>query len=284
MSDTNDKKTYIVPGSRDTISTVEKSGKRKWQYAIQPKGKLYNLRTILSIIYLAIFFILPFLKYNGQPLFLINLPDSTFILFGRIFTTQDFIVLGVGMLAFLLFIIVFTLAYGRVFCGWLCPQTIFLEMVFRRIEYWIEGPAKKQRIADQGKWTSALYVKKAVKHVIFFLISFLIANTFLAYIIGIDELKKIITDPISEHFLGFVGIVIFTFVFYAVFAFVREIVCIVICPYGRLQSVLLDKNSVVVAYDHVRGEPRSKKREADKGDCIDSVSYTHLTLPTKRIV
>ena len=279
MEDSNNKgnsKTYIEPGSVNTISTVEKSGKRKWQYAIQPQGKLYNIRTVLSVFYLIVFFALPFIKYKGAPLVMFNFPERTFIIFGRVFMPQDLIVLGVAMIVFLVFIIIFTLIYGRVFCGWMCPQTIFMEMVFRKIEYWIEGPANKQKIADKGKWTTKMWMKKILKHIIFFLISFIIANTFLAYIIGLDELKKIISEPIGQHFLGFVALLMFTGVFYSVFAFIREIVCIVICPYGRLQSVLLDKNSIVVAYDKIRGEPRSKKRGEDKGDCIDCHMCVHV--------
>lgn len=270
LNEQQEQKTLIIPGSKNTISIVEKSGKRRWQYAMQPKGKLYNIRTLLSVFYLVLFFSLPLIKYKGLPLVMLNFPKRIFVLFGKIFTPQDFIVLGIMMLVALLFIIVFTLAYGRVFCGWMCPQTIFLEMVFRRIEYWIEGPANKQKIADKGKWTTEMYVRKAIKHIVFFIISFIIANTFLAYIIGVDELKKIISEPISQHVGGFIALLIFTIVFFAVFAFIREIVCIVVCPYGRLQSVLLDKNSIVVAYDNKRGEPRTKKRNAtNAGDCID---------------
>lgn len=256
---------------RDKISTVDTKGKRKWMYVFQPKGKLYNLRTIFTIVYLVLLFALPFIKYNGNPLFLFNVTKSKFIFFGQVFLPQDFVLFGIGMLVFLLFIVVFTLIFGRVFCGWACPQTIFLEMVFRRIEYWIEGPANKQQVADAKTWTSEMYVRKAIKHIIFFVLSFIIANTFLAYIIGIDELKLIIKEPIAKHALGFTMLMIFTVAFYSIYAFVREISCIVICPYGRLQGVLLDRNSIMVIYDYLRGEPRSKKRKSDekKGDCID---------------
>ncbi len=256
----------------DRISTVDVKGKRKWIYALQPKGKLYTWRTITTWIYLALFFTLPFIKVNGNPFFLFNLPSATFILLGKVFLPQDFMILGVGMLVALLFIIVFTLVFGRVFCGWACPQTIFMEMVFRRIEYWIEGSAQKQIAAERKEKTTEYYVRKVIKHIVFFLISFIIANTFLSYIIGIDELFKIITEPVSDHWVGFIAIILFTFVFYSVFAFIREIVCTVICPYGRLQSVLLDKNSIVVAYDYLRGEPRGKRSRnssESKGDCID---------------
>jgi cytochrome c oxidase accessory protein FixG len=176
------------------------------------------------------------------------------------------------MLIALVFIIVFTLLFGRVFCGWVCPQTIFLEMIFRRIEFWIEGPAHKQMANDKKKEKpSGYYFRKVLKHIIFYAISFCIANIFLAYIIGIEELYSIITGPVSDHLVGLGALLAFSTIFYAVFAYVREIVCTVICPYGRLQSVLLDKQSVAVAYDYNRGEPRNKKRKGvDKiGDCID---------------
>lgn len=254
------------------ISTVDGKGKRKWIYALQPKGKLYRYRSWLSGLYLVAFFTLPFIRIKGVPLFQFNFPEATFIFFGKVFLPQDFILLGVGMLTTLLFIIVFTLVYGRVFCGWTCPQTIFMEMVFRRIEYWIEGSAQKQRLADQKAWTTEVYIRKGAKHIVFFALSFLIANTFLAYIIGTDSLFRIITDPVGAHVGGLIAILGFTLAFYVVYAFVRELVCTVVCPYGRLQSVLLDKDSLVVAYDYQRGEPRNKRRkgnEATSGDCID---------------
>ncbi len=254
------------------ISTVDNEGKRKWIYAFQPKGKYYKYRTWLSWVYYAIFFLTPFIKINGKPLIMLNIPKGEFVIFGQMFFPQDFILIGLAMILGIVFIYVFTLQFGRIFCGWVCPQTIFLEMMFRRIEFLIEGPAHKQmRIARQKEKPKDYYVRKTIKHIVFFILSFIIANTFLAYIIGIDEVFRIATDPIRIHLFGFVAILIFTVIFYTVFAFVREIVCTVICPYGRLQSVLIDKNSKGVAYDYNRGEPRTKKRRGDhvKGDCID---------------
>jgi cytochrome c oxidase accessory protein FixG len=248
----------------------KKTWKREWVYALQPKGKLYDYRKYLSYVYLLVFFSLPFIHVNGNPMFQFNFLNGEFIFFSVLFTPQDFVIFGMGMLIVIFFVIIFTLIFGRVFCGWICPQTIFMEMVFRRIEYWIEGDANKQRVNDRKVWTTELYARKVTKHVVFLAISFLISNTFLAYIIGVDELRRIVTDPVGEHLGGFVAIVFFTLLFYAVYAFVRELVCTVICPYGRLQGVLLDKNSMVVAYDYLRGEPRNRKRNvADAGDCID---------------
>lgn len=257
---------------KDKISTVETSGKRKWIYALEPKGKLYSLRSYISYLFIAVLFIIPFIRVKGVPLIQLNLPKGIFILFGKVFYPQDFILLGIAMIIVVLFIVLFTLAFGRVFCGWVCPQTVFLEFIFRRIEYWIEGPANKQRINDSKEWTSELYLRKFIKHIVFLTISFLISNIFLSYIIGTDGLWKIIKEPITSHLIGFVAIIVFSLVFYFVFAYAREIVCTVVCPYGRLQSVLLDKNSIVVAYNYLRGEPRaksSKNRPLDAGDCID---------------
>lgn len=264
---------------KDKISTVDIKGKRKWIYAVQPGGKFYNIRTVLSIIFLVLFFALPFIKVNGLPFFQFNIPEATFIIFGKVFLPQDFVILGLIMVTALLFIIVFTLLFGRVFCGWVCPQTIFLEMVFRKIEYWIEGSAAKQQKADNGTWTREMYIRKTIKHILYFIISFLFSNTFLAYIIGTDNLLALVKEPLSENIGSFLAIILFTGVFYLVFAYVREIVCTVICPYGRLQSVLLNKKSIVVAYDYNRGEPRkryAKIQEPEVGDCIDCGLCVHV--------
>ncbi len=254
---------------RTRHSTITEQGKRKWIYALQPRGILYRYRSYLSYAYLILFFALPFIAVNGNPLFQFNLPEGEFTFFGVLFTPQDFVMFGIGMLIFIFFVIIFTLVYGRVFCGWVCPQTIFMEMVFRKIEYLIEGDAHIQQRNNHKKWTTGLWLRKIIKHLIFLCISFLVSNTFLAYIIGKDALLQIMRDPLSHHTGGFIAIVFFTLVFYVIYAFVREIVCTVICPYGRLQGVLLDKNSVAVAYDYRRGEPRGKKRAEGDGDCID---------------
>lgn len=257
---------------RDHLATMDEQGKRKWIYANKPKGKLYNIRTYLSALYFLVFFGLPFIKIDGRPLFLFNVINAKFILFGKVFWPQDFFILGLGMIAFILFIILFTAAFGRLFCGWACPQTNFMEMMFRKVEYWIEGDAPRQKMLAKAPWTAEKITRKSAKHLAFFILSFIIANFFLAYVIGTTELEKIITEPVSQHLAGFSSLLIFSGVFYGVYAFFREQACTVICPYGRLQSVLLDKNSMVVAYDYKRGETRgiAKKHEEDVyGDCID---------------
>lgn len=266
-------KEYFIPEHYgNKVSTVDNEGKRKWIYAFQPRGKFYKYRTWLSWFYIILFFGMPFIKINGNPIFLFNIPEGKFSLFGQLFLPQDFVILAIAMLLGIVFIIVFTLLFGRVFCGWVCPQTIFMEMMFRKIEFWIEGPAHVQmKMAKQKVKPKSYYIKRGLKHIIFFGLSFIIANTFLSYIIGVDALIEIIRAPFGQHLVGFIALLAFTAVFYFVYAYVREIVCTVICPYGRLQSVLMDKNSMAVAYNYNRGEPRGRKRKGndDLGDCID---------------
>jgi cytochrome c oxidase accessory protein FixG len=243
--------------------------------AIHPKiikGKLYQYRTLLSYFFLGLLFAAPFIKFNGEQLVLLDVLQRKFVFFGIIFWPQDFYLFVLAILTFIVFIVLFTVVFGRVFCGWICPQTIFLEMVFRKIEYWIEGEPVKQKKLNERSMDFDKFWRKAAKHGLFFLISFFIANVFLAYIIGSGALIEIITQPVASHLSGFISIWIFTFVFYLVFSRVREIVCTVICPYGRLQGVLLDSQSIIVAYDYNRGEPRGKVQkglENQKGDCID---------------
>ena len=251
--------------------TTEK-GKRKWMYPIIRKGKFYNYRNWLSYTYLILFFAGPFLRINGEPLLLINVLERRFVLLGQVFWPQDFFLFMLGMLVFIVCIVFFTMAFGRIFCGWICPQTIFMEMVFRKIEIWIEGDAKYRRKLDEGPLTREKIVTKTAKHGIFVILSFMIANTFLAYIIGSENLIKIATEPVSQHWVGFISIWVFTLMFYLIYSRVRELVCTMICPYGRLQGVLTDKHSLMVAYNYKRGEPRGKLSSKDntlKGDCVD---------------
>lgn len=260
---------------RDSISTVNEDGSRVWVYSKKPKGKWYKKRKIVSYILLVLLFGAPHIYINGHQSILFNLIERKFILLGKVFWPQDLFLFAIALIIGIVFIITFTIIYGRLFCGWVCPQTIFMEMVFRRIEYWIEGDWTHQKKLNKGPWNKAKIRKKLLKHFIFWSISFLIANTFLAYIIGSAELWKIQNDPFGAHLGGLIAIFVFTTIFYLVFSLLREQVCTTICPYGRLQGVLLDKNSMVVAYDHKRGDTRAKfkkgedRKKKGKGDCID---------------
>ena len=259
---------------RDHISTVDQSGKRIWLYPKKPKGRFYNARAVVSWIFLILFLTVPFIKVDGEQFLLFNVLERKFVLFGLLFTPQDFHLFVLATITFIVFIILFTVVYGRLFCGWVCPQTVFMEMFFRRIEYAIEGDAGEQRKLDQSAWTAEKIRKKALKHLVFFFISFVVANYFLAYTIGMDQVIHIIREPVSTHLGGLIAILVFAGAFYAVFARLREQVCTTICPYGRLQGVLLVKDSIVVAYDYQRGEPRGKrKKTAGAENPVQSIQH-----------
>ncbi|MBS1919142.1 MAG: cytochrome c oxidase accessory protein CcoG [Bacteroidetes bacterium] len=276
-----EKKELIDQSFRDSVATISKQGNRNYIFPKKPKGKLYNFRTITSVFYLIIFFTLPFIKVEGEPLFLFNVLQRKFIFFGKIFWPQDFFIFAIGLLTFIVFIILFTVVFGRVFCGWACPQTIFMEMVFRKIEYLLDGDYNKQRRLKAMPWTAYKIRKRLIKITVFYFVSFIIANFFLAYIIGMDEVLAMVREGVDANIGTFISLLGFTTVFFFVYYWFREQVCIVVCPYGRLQGVLLDKKSIVVAYDYVRGEPRGKiKKEKegkwDTGDCVDCTACVRV--------
>ena len=267
---------------RDRMATVDEKGNRKWVFPKMPKGKLTSYRNWLSYLNLIILFGLPWVTYKGHPFVLLNIIERKFILFGHIFWPQDFYIIVFLLITAIVALIFFTVLFGRIFCGWACPQTIFMEMLYRKVEYLIEGDYTKQKKLDKQVWNREKIVKKGLKHFIFIAISWATSNTLLAYIIGTDQLIAIITEPVSEHAVGFTAMMIFGGVFYYIFAFFREQVCTWACPYGRLQGVLLDNQSVVVAYDFVRGEDRGKLRKGEDrelnklGDCIDCKQCVHV--------
>ncbi|BDB57608.1 cytochrome c oxidase accessory protein CcoG [Flavobacterium ammonificans] len=270
---------------RDSIGTIDETGNRKFIFPKKPSGKLYEYRKIVSYFLLAILIANPFIKINGNQFMMFNVLERRFNIFGFPFWPQDFYLFVLFMILGVVFVILFTVIFGRIFCGWICPQTIFLEMVFRRIEYWIEGDRGAQiRLAKQ-EWNAEKIKKKGLKWSVFLVISFFIANVFLAYLISSDELFKMIEDGPESHLSTLIALLIFTGVFYFVFVWFREQVCIIACPYGRLQGVLLDNKSINVAYDFVRGEKEAGRAKLNKnedraatgkGDCIDCHQCVHV--------
>ncbi|MFV0564788.1 MAG: cytochrome c oxidase accessory protein CcoG [Flavobacteriaceae bacterium] len=270
---------------RDSISTVTQDGKRAWVYPKKPSGKFYNYRKWVSYFLLVFLFVSPFIKINGNQFLMFNVLERRFNIFGFPFWPQDFYLFVLSMIIGVVFITLFTVSFGRIFCGWICPQTIFMEMVFRRIEYWIEGDRNKQMRLARQPWNAEKIRKKTLKTLIFIVISFIIANVFLAYLIGGDKLIGYIKEGPLSHTGTLIPLIIFTGVFYFIFAWFREQVCIIACPYGRLQGVLLDTKSIVVAYDYKRGEAENGRKKFRKnedrdalgfGDCIDCMQCVHV--------
>jgi len=265
---------------RDRLSTVDETGNRIWIYPKKPKGTWFNRRRIVAYILILILFVLPFIKHEGEPIFLLNIFERKFIIFGMVFTPQDFHLFAIGMVALMISIVLFTFVFGRFFCGWLCPQTIFMELVYRRIEYMIEGDSGSQHRLNTKPWDGSKILKKASKHLIFLALAFLFVSFGLSFIVGIEKIGQTYSNP-AANFTMLVVIFIISMLFYFIFAFFREQVCTNVCPYGRMQSVLLVDDSIVVHYDFLRGEGRATQKERnqkiksgeakedDFGDCID---------------
>ncbi|MHA6696538.1 cytochrome c oxidase accessory protein CcoG [Chryseobacterium sp. A301] len=260
---------------RDSVNTMDQTGKRKWVFPRKPKGRYTNYRLLVSILLLAIFFILPFLTINGNPVLLLNILDREFYILGQPFYPQDFFILAIGAIASIVFIILFTVVFGRIFCGWICPQTIFMEMIFRKIEYAIEGDRNKQIRLENQPWNAEKIWKKGLKWTIFLIISLIVTHIMYMYIVGYQRVYDIMLEGPMVYPTNFIVMILFALAFFFVFAWLREQVCTLVCPYGRLQGVLIDKQTINVYYDFKRGENRSKWRNGEdrkaegKGDCID---------------
>jgi cytochrome c oxidase accessory protein FixG len=262
---------------RDHLSTADQQGRRQWMYPRRVSGHFYRWRTRFSWLLLCLMLAGPFITLNGNPLLLLNVVERKFVVLGQIFWPQDMIIFAIALLLGAVSIVVFTTAFGRLWCGWACPQTVMMEMVFRKIEYAIEGDAPAQRALNRAPWTARKLLQKALKHGLFFALSFLVGNVLLSYLIGWRELRRIITDPPAEHLAGLLLMAGFSLLFYGIFARFREQACTFICPYGRLQALLVDENTILVAYDHRRGEKRgpfrqgqnsADRRRAGLGDCV----------------
>ncbi|MCO6149217.1 cytochrome c oxidase accessory protein CcoG [Flavobacterium sp. NRK1] len=263
---------------RDRIATINQEGKRQWIYPKKPAGKFYKYRQKVSYFLLLFLIVSPFVKINGNQFLMFNVLERKFSIFSFPFWPQDFHLFVISMIIGVVFVALFTVVFGRIFCGWICPQTIFMEMVFRRIEYWIEGDRNAQIKLDKQEWNTEKIKKKTFKWFLFFIISFGIANVFLAYLTGSEKLLEMVTEGPVNNEGTLIALLIFTGVFYFIYIWFREQVCIIACPYGRLQGVLLDNKSIIVAYDHERGEKEAgrgklikneDRAEVGKGDCID---------------
>jgi cytochrome c oxidase accessory protein FixG len=262
---------------RDSLGTVGPDGKRKWVYAKLPTaGQLYRARMWVYWGLIVVMVAMPLVEIHGHPFMLFDVIHRRFIVFGQIFWPQDLYLFAIALIMTIFGVGLFTLAFGRLFCGWACPQTVFMEGVFRRLDRLIEGSPEQQRKRDEGPWTWDKTSKKLLKHGSYLVLAFVIGNVFLMYLIGRDGLWQIITDDPRQHLGGLSAMLAFTGLTWFNFAKFREQTCLVVCPYGRLQGVLLDANSIVVAYDWRRGEPRGKlsktmspAERASAPDCID---------------
>lgn len=266
--------------TRDSVTTIRPDGSRPFMYPTETRGRYTTARRLTAYLLIALYLSLPWITINGYPAVFLDVAERRFHLFGLTLAAQDmwlmfFVISGLG---FSLFFI--TSLFGRVWCGWACPQTVFLEHVYRRIESWIEGNAVNRRALDAAPWTPAKIAKRVLKHAVFLVVSAFFTHLFLAYFVSLPEVWSMVRAAPSEHWSTFVFMMAYTGLTYFIFCWFREQVCIVICPYGRIQSVLTDDNTVTVGYDAARGEPRGPKRAADleppAGDCVDCLRCVHV--------
>lgn len=255
--------------NRESVTTINRDGSRFHLHPADVRGRFTIARRVMALALIAIYVLLPWIPINGQPAVFLDVLHRRFHLFGLTFAAQDlwlgfFAVTGLG---FSLFFI--SALFGRLWCGWTCPQTVFMEHVYRRVERWIEGEAPARRRLDNAPWDAQKIFKRVLKHSIFILISLGITHLFLSYFISIPQLWAWMLEGPVKHWNVFLGISAATGIIYFNFAWFREQLCLVICPYGRLQSALVDDDTMVIGYDTRRGEPRGKARTPDLGDCVD---------------
>jgi cytochrome c oxidase accessory protein FixG len=261
----------ILEPEEHVLSTLEKDGSRRWLKPKLSKGKYLERRRWLAYVLIAIFTILPFVQINGKPAILLDIVHRRFTLFGFTFLPTDTVLLAIFMVGLLLTVFLFTALFGRVWCGWACPQTVYMEFLFRPVERIFDGT-----VGRGGLKKNVPVWRTVAKYIVYFFLCVYLANTFLAYFVGVDELSQWVRQSPLKHPVPFLVMAFVTFAMMVDFCFFREQLCLIACPYGRFQSVLLDQNSLIVAYDENRGEPRGKKAKAKPGgelpvlgDCIN---------------
>ena len=271
---------------RDSVTTIRADGSRPFMFPADTHGRFTRARRVVAVALIAFYFLLPWIKINGYPAVFLDLAERRFHLFGITLAAQDlwllfFLITGLG---FSLFFV--TALLGRVWCGWACPQTVLLEHVYRRIEAWIEGDAVARRALDEAPWTKGKIARRTFKHAAYLLVSAIFTHLFLAYFVSIPEVWSMVRTAPAEHWSTFLFMAAFTGLTYFIFGWFREQVCIVLCPYGRIQAALTDEHTITVAYDARRGEPRRKLHPAGaglsdealakSGDCVACNRCVHV--------
>ena len=262
--------------NRDSVTTIRTDGSRPFMFPADTHGRFTLARRIVAYSLIAFYLSLPWIKINGYPAVFLDVAQRRFHLFGITFAAQDmwllfFVITGLG---FSLFFI--TALLGRVWCGWACPQTVYLEHIFRRIEVWIEGDAVARRTLDEGPWTPEKISKRVGKHAAYLVVSAVLTHGFLAYFVSVPQVWTMVRSAPTENWSVFVFMMAYTGLTYFIFCWFREQVCIVICPYGRIQSALSDDNTVTIGYDIRRGEPRGKAGTEGAGDCVACNRCVHV--------
>ena len=262
--------------TRDSVTTIREDGSRPFLFPADTHGRFTLIRRVAALLLIGFYLSLPWIRINGYPAVFLDVTERRFHLFGATLAAQDmwllfFVITGLG---FSLFFV--TALLGRIWCGWACPHTVFLDHVYRRIERWIDGDAIQRRALDAAPLDGPKAAKRILKHALYVLASALIAHLFLAYFVSLPAVWSMVRAAPVEHWSAFGFMTVFTGALYFNFGWFREQLCIVICPYGRLQSALIDDHSLVIGYDTRRGEPRGKAGTEGAGDCIACNRCVHV--------
>ena len=264
----------------DVMSTLNADGSRKWLYPELNKGYWYYWRLVVAWVLVAVFVSLPIVEINGKPAVFLDVMSREFTFFGMTFYPTDTLLLMLLMIGALVGIVLFTALLGRVWCGWACPQTVYLEFFYRPVERLFEGKEHVRKRRDEGPWSFDYVWRKSAKHAVYLLFSLALAHTFVAYFAGWSNLLTWMQGSPTDHWGYFVMMAGTTGLIMFDFGFFREQMCTIACPYARFQSVLLDSDSLIVSYDEERGEPRGRGKErSGMGDCVDCYACVR-TCPT----
>ncbi len=262
------------------LPTMNEDGSRRWIRPRPSPGKFWHRRRVVAYGLMFVFFVIPYLRMNGKPLILLDVPTRRFTLFGTTFFPTDTLLLMFLLASVIISIFLLTALAGRVWCGWGCPQTVYMEFLYRPIERLFEGGRSGSMQLDREGMRGQLHLRRLAKYAVYLLLSLFLAHTFLAYFVGIDRLVVWVRQSPFDHPTSFLVMAVTTAGIMLDFTWFREQTCLVACPYGRWQSVLLDRQSLIVAYDTNRGEPRGKgKDRANLGDCVDCGACV-ITCPT----
>ncbi len=256
--------------SRKRLGTTDEKGNRVYLHPIDVKGKWRKIRKIVYWVLIGIYLLLPWVYINGKQIILLNLPAREFYIFGTTFYGHDAPLSIFLFLGFIFLVSFVTALWGRVWCGYACPQTVFIDSIFRPIEALIEGTPRKRQKLDSAPWNFEKIWKRSLKWLLFLLVSLHIVHSFLGYFVGTRNLVNITLHSPQDNMTLFITMLVMTGIILLDFGWFREQFCIIACPYGRFQSLVMDENSLIVAYDEKRGEPRKAKGVAaeDEGDCV----------------
>lgn len=252
-----------------SLGSIDADGAKKILHPADVSGRFTRWRKIVAALLMMIYIALPWIPVNGFPAVFLDVQQRRFHFFGLTLATQDlwvffFLITGLG---FSLFFV--TSVLGRIWCGWTCPYTVFLEHLFRRVERWIDGDAPARRKLDAAPWGPMKITKRVVKHTLYVAMAALIAHIFLSYFVSLHGLYAMMQESPQAHAVAFGVVAFLTLALYFCFSWFREQFCVIMCPYGRMQSALIDDHSIIIGYDKKRGEPRGKASDPNAGSCIN---------------